>query len=615
VAIKTILQDRLGSPKDAARHRERLLREARTAGGLAHPNIVTVFDAGEEAGVTYIVMELIRGSTLDDMLPATGTPLPTERALEILAEAAGALDFAHSHDVVHRDVKPSNIMIQADGKVKLADFGIARLVTATTVTMPGSLAGSPYFMSPEQLRSQEATPRSDQYSLAVVAWILLTGSKPFDDDQFTLLVSKIRGQEPPRSSYLNVGADGVLRRALSKKPEARFESCSSFVGALRDACIQTPRANPESGRMKRRRILVAGAAAACLLAAAGVAWRLRPPGPQPDRHEQKASTISPDPIAPPPPVDTRPKPSPPERQASAASGEKSTSDVRSTSGEKSTEKVPPAGNRPVAGVVRTNVIDGLPYVWIPDGSLEMGCSTGDRECYNEEKPLHHVAIGRGFWMGQTEVTVRAYQRFAGAAGRSMPPEPMFRGRSLNRGWADERQPVVMITWDEAHAFCEWTGLRLPTEAEWEYAARGGDPRPRYGPSEEVAWFADNSGREHLGSEALWASDQTLYLQTLRDNENGPHPVGEKSANAFGMRDMLGNVWEWVGDWLEKDYYSHSPGTDPPGPAAGTERVQRGGSWYNGPRFVSPSRRHSNPPATRNDYSGFRCAGQFASDPH
>ncbi len=174
VAIKTILDDRLGSPKEAAILRQRLMREARAAGSLTHPNIVTLFDAGEEAGVTYIVMELIRGSTLAAMLPAAGAPLPTQGALAILAGGAAALDFAHGRGVVHRDIKPSNIMIQEAGAVKLADFGIARLVNATAFTMPGSVAGTPVFMSPEQLRGAEATPRSDQYSLAVVAWIRLT---------------------------------------------------------------------------------------------------------------------------------------------------------------------------------------------------------------------------------------------------------------------------------------------------------------------------------------------------------------------------------------------------------------------------------------------------------
>jgi serine/threonine protein kinase len=237
VAIKSILQDRLGSPKEAAQLGERLRREAQAAGNLTHPNIVTVFDVGEDAGINYIVMELIRGCTLEEMLSDPGTPLAIGRVLTILAEAAAALDFAHSHGVVHRDVKPSNIMIQVDGTVKLADFGIARRVAAVNVSLTGGLIGSPQFMAPEQLRGQEITPRSDQYSLAVVAWILLTGTKPFDGAELLTVISKVLTEEPPAKERLDTAADRVLRRALAKDPQARFESCRSFVSALRDACI------------------------------------------------------------------------------------------------------------------------------------------------------------------------------------------------------------------------------------------------------------------------------------------------------------------------------------------------------------------------------------------
>jgi len=334
VAIKTILQDRLGSPTEAVHLRGRLMREARAAGSLAHPNIVTVFDAGEEAGVTYIVMELIRGSTLDAMLPATGAPLPTLRALAILAQAAAALDFAHSREVVHRDVKPSNIMIQEDGTVKLADFGIARRVTATTVTMPGGLAGSPHFMSPEQVRGQEATPRSDQYSLAVVAWILLTGSRPFDGDALVSVLSKILSEEPPASSHLNPAADGVLRRALAKDPAARFESCSAFAAALRDACVRKPAVNMETVRRKLPEILVAGVVVSLLVGAA-VSWWLRQPGMQPGRQEQNVNAIRPAPMVSSQAVDTQPRLTPPV-------------DAPATAGKASTVKVQPAGNRPGA---------------------------------------------------------------------------------------------------------------------------------------------------------------------------------------------------------------------------------------------------------------------------
>ncbi|HYW43712.1 MAG TPA: bifunctional serine/threonine-protein kinase/formylglycine-generating enzyme family protein [Bryobacteraceae bacterium] len=573
VAIKTILQDRLGSSQGAVELRARLMREARAAGSLAHPNIVTVFDAGEEPGVTYIVMELIRGSTLDAMLPCAGTPVPTQRALEILAEAATALDFAHSRGVVHRDVKPSNIMIQADGIVKLTDFGIARSVT-DTVTLAGSLAGTPYFMSPEQLRGEEATRRSDQYSLAVVAWILLTGSRPFDGDQLMPLISKILTHEPPRSGSLNPPADGVLRRALAKDAEARFESCSSFMSALRAACIQKPAANLETGRTKRRRILAA-AVLACLLAAAGIAWRLRP---QPVRHEQKASAISPDPIASPPAMDTPPKANPPDRQAAAASGERSSAKAAPIAAPVPARVSPPsraAGTAPShAGVLpqpsgpyesKTNPRDGLTYIWIPAGTFQMGCSPEDNECFENEKPAHQVTITKGFRMGQTEVTQEAYQKVIGR-------NPSF-FRGVNR-------PVDNVTWDEARSYCQAIGMRLPTEAEWEYAARAGSTGSRYGELDRIAWVDGNS-------------------------EKQTHQVAGKQANAWGLHDMLGNVWEWVADWFAR--YPPGDATDPEGPATGQFRALRGGAWLNKPRAARASGRSWYVPEHRGPGGGFRCA--------
>jgi len=118
------------------------------------------------------------------------------------------------------------------------------------------------------------------------------------------------------------------------------------------------------------------------------------------------------------------------------------------------------------GTVRENPQDGLKYVWIPPGGFEMGCSPEDKECFAEEKPAHQVTITKGFWMGQTEVTVGAYKRFAAATGRQMPPEPDFSGRPLDPGCGNEALPIVDVTWDEAQAYCAWAGGRLPTEAEW-----------------------------------------------------------------------------------------------------------------------------------------------------
>jgi formylglycine-generating enzyme required for sulfatase activity len=240
-----------------------------------------------------------------------------------------------------------------------------------------------------------------------------------------------------------------------------------------------------------------------------------------------------------------------------------------------------------AGTVKTNPRDGLRYVWIPPGSFQMGCSPGDTECGDNDKPPHQVTITKGFWLGQTEVTVGAYKRFAGATGRQMPAEPVFlRERPLNPGWGDEAMPIVDVTWDDAQAYCSWAGGRLPTEAEWEYAARAGSTEARYGSLDEVAWYSANSG-DH------------------------PHPVGEKRANGFGLFDMLGNVWEWVNDWYGENYYQNSPSQDPSGPTSGTPRVLRGGSWVSNPSLVRASFRDGLDPGYWYSDFGVRCGGEVA----
>jgi serine/threonine protein kinase len=579
VAIKTILPGELGSPEQASKLRERLLREARAAGALDHPNIVTVFDVGEESGVTYIVVEFIQGVTLDELLRKAGGPVATGRALTILAESARALDYAHARGVVHRDVKPANIMIREDGSVKLADFGIAKLPAAATLTAPGDLAGTPFFLSPEQLRGEVASARSDQFSLAVVAWMLLTGSKPFDAPQLAALLSSILMRDPERNSLLGDESDVVLRRALRKDPLQRFPSCSAFVDALQNSCSGAPPSTPSP--RKRRITWITSVSAALVVAAGLMFYMLRSNLPRGTQEQKITGALS---------------TTPPTRPAAQL-------------------KVPPPkiDPLPAPGAVKIHTVHGLPYVWIPAGSFQMGCSAGDRDCADDEKPAHGVTISSGFWISQTETTVKAYQQFARASGRPMPSEPEFSGRFLNGGWSDDNQPIVGVAWDDAKTYCESVGLRLPTEAEWEYAARAGDSQPRYGPPNLIAWFADNSGRTRLNSNDLWRNDQAHYVETLKQNENGPHHVGEKAANAFGLRDTLGNVWEWVNDWYEKGYYAHSPNRDPTGPAAGTFRVLRGGSWYNGPRFVRFSPRHPNTPETRSVYNGMRCAGKSFLD--
>ncbi len=237
----------------------------------------------------------------------------------------------------------------------------------------------------------------------------------------------------------------------------------------------------------------------------------------------------------------------------------------------------PTAEKPFPGTLKLNPKDGLKYVWIPAGTFMMGCSPGDSRCEDHEKPAHQVTITKGFWMGQTVVTLGAYKRFARAAGRGLPMGLVF-----ITGWTDGNMPMINVTWDDAQVYCSWAGGRLPSEAEWEYAARGGSTEATYGPLDDIAWDSANSGR--------------------------PHEVGQKHANRFGLYDMLGSVLEWVNDWYDPNYYQASPSQDPTGPAIGQSRVLRGGSWVNNPRNIRASFRLKSNPDTRNFTFGFRCGG-------
>ena len=270
-----------------------------------------------------------------------------------------------------------------------------------------------------------------------------------------------------------------------------------------------------------------------------------------------------------------------------------------------------AHHRVKRGEVRVNPIDGLKYIWVPPGTFMMGCSPSDNECYDFEKPPHQVTITDGYWLGQTEVTVGAYKRFAGATAKPMPQEPILNGRPLNPGWGDDAMPMVEATWDDAQAYCRWAGGRLPTEAEWEYAARAGSAAAQYGGLDEIAWYADNSGSQRFDSQTIWRKGtQADYEKRLNENGNAIHEASQKRANGLGLFDMLGNVWEWVNDWWDPDDYSNSPAQDPGGPTSGTERILRGGSWAGRPRDLRVSLRSRRHPGSRDFDLGFRCGGDM-----
>jgi formylglycine-generating enzyme required for sulfatase activity len=246
----------------------------------------------------------------------------------------------------------------------------------------------------------------------------------------------------------------------------------------------------------------------------------------------------------------------------------------------------PHAAQPAGGTSKINPKDGLTYVWIPPANFRMGClgpvSKGSEECLGNELPRHSITLTKGFWLGQTLVTQNAYRRIMGKNISA------FQGDLL---------PVDTVSWDAARAFCERVGMRLPTEAEWEWASRGGIAAERYGPLDRIAWYRGNSG-------------------------GATHPVRQKQPNAYGLYDMLGDVWEWVADWYAR-YRQVRPccddpseaTIDPQGPIMGQYHVIRGGSWNDFSADVRMSLRdHPTSPGDDegdrdyDNYSiGFRCA--------
>ena len=284
---------------------------------------------------------------------------------------------------------------------------------------------------------------------------------------------------------------------------------------------------------------------------------------------------------------------------------------RSADAERMEKLADEASRIPAPGAKKTNPKDGAIYIWIPPGQFNMGCSPGDSDCGSIEKPVHAVIISKGFWMGETTITVGAYKRYSQAADKPMPPE-RFGDRRLNAAAGNENLPVVGVTRDEVAGYCGWAGMRLPTEAEWEWAARGGTTGARYGDLDEIAWYADNSGNKRIDSLNLWKTDQKNYLLDLLVNGNGPKPVGKKKPNGYGLYDMLGNVWQWTADWYSEKYYQVSEKQDPKGPPAGAVGVVRGGSWNAIGVAARASMRAGIAPGMQGDNIGARCAGEALS---
>jgi tRNA A-37 threonylcarbamoyl transferase component Bud32 len=236
VAIKTIRFDVLTRPEEQDEAQQRFIREARSAGILSHPSIVTIYDAGEDAGLTYIAMEYVEGGSLEALIAAR-TKLSLDEVTSLLAQVGDALDYAHREGIVHRDIKPGNILIDREGRPRIVDFGIAK-IASSNLTQTNMVMGTPFYMAPEQIAGRKVDSRADIFSLGTVLYELLTFAKPFGGDTVTTVIYKIMNEQPPPprtyDASLPPGLDYVVKKALAKDPARRYQSCRDLAADLRN---------------------------------------------------------------------------------------------------------------------------------------------------------------------------------------------------------------------------------------------------------------------------------------------------------------------------------------------------------------------------------------------
>ena len=262
VAVKTMHLSEAGTGMSREELVGRFQTEARAAGLLTHPNIVVVFDAGEEEGIFYITMELVEGRSLQTMLDGRQV-FSFPRVMKLMEQVCSALDFAHQRNVVHRDIKPANLMLTADETVKITDFGTAKILQIGTA-QTSHVMGTPSYMSPEQVKGKPVDGRSDIFSLGVILYELMTGEKPFPGQNITTVIYKIINEDPisPRSldSSIHPGLSAVITRALAKEPSARYQTCQELLDALKnyrdagnpEATVRMPAVNNHAARSGMR---------------------------------------------------------------------------------------------------------------------------------------------------------------------------------------------------------------------------------------------------------------------------------------------------------------------------------------------------------------------------
>jgi len=574
VALKLLPSELSQNPK----FRARFQREVQTIGALTHSAIVPLYDTGEHNGQPYLVMRLMKGGSLLDRLKQG--PIPLSETITMITRLAPALDEAHHQGIIHRDLKPGNILLDEQGKPYLSDFGIVKLMDATSMTSQGVM-GTPAYMSPDHFEGR-ITVQSDIYALGMILYQMLTGKFPY---QATTPAEWVRVHllEIPTpicriDPNLPTAIEAVISKALAKQPEERYQSAGEMARDLQgiDGQVQAdtstrfvlPEINIED-EVQETRFEDKPTVVADVETASKISWPLngllskwvgfgviliivvlvyilmnREPTTVMDRNESETPTL-------------------------IVTAVESTATLIS----------------PTATPISPDLSE---MVYVPAGEFTMG----SEDSKVDEKPIHTVHLDE-YYIDKYEVTNEQYRVCVETARVCQPP--------LNIKAYDDstkaNHPVVYVDWYRARDYCTWVGKRLLTEAEWEKAARGTDgwvyPWGNEFDNTRLS-FCDTS------CESDWKD------QSINDGFAETAPVGhyELGKSPYGAYDMAGNVWEWVSSQYKPYPYQADDGREDL--ISTTARVMRGGGWFNGPTYRYVSSRAGYKPDYRSSRVGFRC---------
>jgi formylglycine-generating enzyme required for sulfatase activity/predicted Ser/Thr protein kinase len=536
-----------------AEDRSRIEKEARILIECSHDNLPRIFGIFETPDHSLcLVMDYIQGENLHQK--RIKGPLPHVELVQCFSQISDTLNFLHDHGVIHGDIKPKNIIISEKEPYKayLVDFGSSKV--HHTGEGNGVLINdiSPDYAAPEQYYGK-LDPRSDIYSLGATLYTLLTG-KIFDPSK----TIKLSGQAAQYAT--------VISKSLMHAPGERYQTARDFKMALEGVrwepfipefeSISAEISGPKKPISVKALTIIAGV---CVLAILGI-WILltRPWDISESTTTSAAETIA----------------------SVAMTVAQSTTAYLSTDTKTSLPSL-------------LTDVKGVEMVLVPAGEFMMGSTDANMYAQSDEKPQHKVYLD-AYYIDLTEVTNAMYLACVEAGACTPPGNTSSSKRDRYYGFSIyDDYPVIYINWDQTVAYCEWRGARLPTEAEWEKAARGTDGRT-------YPWGED---------------DPDCTLANYYNNATNSYCVGDTSevssyprgASPYGLQDMAGNVWEWVQDWYLDTFYQNSPFENPVGPSLGRHRVARGGSWGYRSFDARAALRLELIPSGRYDDLGFRCA--------